>query len=65
MGRPPGRTHEIQVTVRLAEELLRRLRKAAKEEDRPLANMIRRLIEEGLDRREPRRSRLGGSSRKK
>jgi hypothetical protein len=55
MGRPPGKTYSMHVALRLDPGLRDALAKAAKEEERSLAQMIRMLLRDGLAVREEKR----------
>jgi len=65
MGRPAGRVHDVQISFKIPGELLRRLKKASLVDDRPMSSMLRKMVEEGLDRRKPPAARPAGPSRKR
>jgi predicted DNA binding CopG/RHH family protein len=46
---PERNKKEARITVRLPQELLDRIMGMAQDQDRPLANMIRVLLERGLE----------------
>src|SRR5882724_2302401 len=51
-GRPRGRTVDVIMTFRFPADLVTRLREAARREDRAVAQLVRVLLREGLDRLE-------------
>jgi hypothetical protein len=64
MGRPGGRVHSVNATLRLDPGLKDALTRVAAEEDRSVAQVIRVLLREALQAREGKRGGAAGSKRK-